>query len=235
MWYIVQARTVAKNLIGPKSVPSIGMLQTPEITKDGLRYLSVCIHVDLPSKSAACEDVEVQSKVGDDSYLRKIVDTHEDYCHFHIEVGMKRELARLGKVTKQAGARKVPTEIVGQRTYATIWGRFRLNISKLPLDSFIRTLSGVVIPAKDYELSISGGTLDVRGDGPIIELRWTSVTDEVLKIDLGAYAELTIDDDLLINAAPILKNGLEQLVLRKKAPKKLPKKGPPRGKGKSTN
>src|SRR3989337_2399207 len=101
------------------------MMEIPEISKEGLRYLSVCVHVDLPSASAPSPDMEAQAKVGEDVYVRKVIETFESHCHFHVEVGIKREFQKLGPLVKPPKVLGIPSELEGKKDSATIWGRFR--------------------------------------------------------------------------------------------------------------
>ena len=198
------------------------MLQLPRLSQEGLGVLSLCVHVDLKPEFP---------EVGPDEFItallpgnegirvRKIVDSDKETCHFHIEAGFDTFMPPFGDESQVEQVLAIPALLAGPRQPVSTWGRFRIAHESLADNSVIQALSGVSIPSpsKGYELTISGCTLDVSGDGPIRELRWWPAGESEVGVEVSARMEIVISDDMLLDAAAVLENGLDQFVRLKTA------------------
>ena len=93
--------------------------------------------------------------------------------------------------------------------------------SQLPENSSIKILLGVSVPCGQYQMALSGGVLEASGEAPLRGVRWSSMSDEELLVDILAYALLPIDDQLLINASKRAEEGLNEVVPRRQEKKAL--------------
>ena len=206
------------------------MFLLPTLTTDHLRFVSVCVHIDLDRETEVAgigANAELVAKIreGDeeDLYARRILDTEDETCHYHVEIGFESAIRPGGKGQSSSRMRQIltpPRALAGSTRKTTVGGRFRILRSQLPEDSFIKILLGVSISSGGYNLDLSGGILDVSGKGPLREVRWFSPSDKELVVDVTAYASLPMDDELFIRASKIIEQGMDQVVFRRKKKKK---------------
>jgi len=204
------------------------MFELPRLTQKGLVSLSICAHLSREKESDADRlgrDLYVMAEVGKSSgesiVASKFVGTEQDGVkHYHIDAGLEstRRFVLAGPRirTSEKSRQEVltpPKALLGKELKVTIWGIFRLPLSKLPDSSFIRVLADVSIRSGNANLTIQGCAANVSGDDEIVELRWSFEGDDNVMIDIAAYHPLAINDETFRKAQSIVENGLRRLVL----------------------
>jgi hypothetical protein len=208
------------------------MFRVPKFAPDDLRFLAVCVHLDLgPKQKSLGPDSVLFSRVrrssNGDVFARRILDTDEEgkVCHFHVEAGLETwSFSLFSLKTEDDPADDVlsaPRGLVNKTVDATIWARFRVKKPDLPEAGVINALSGVSFSTGGYELVLSGSTVEVRNrECPVRELRWWPTGKTEFGIEISGYMdELKIDDDLFESALAVLRKGFDELVLGKKTKK----------------
>jgi hypothetical protein len=218
-------------------------LRIPFEAFDSLRHLAVCVHFEqesAPDKYASLADsrTNVSAEVkegGRRILLQTILDADGPSAHYHVEATVKEpnfQSTKLGTTSARLPeVIRVPKELSGVALSATVWARKRIAKGDLDKRGIIFILSDVRTSKGEYQLSFTGGSVDLRGDGPFIQMRWWDEGDDV-EVELGAYTTVTIDGSLFTQASKLVEPGFDLLVLnstskrakKKKAANEKPRK-----------
>lgn len=200
------------------------MFVIPPLKPDGLRQVAACVHIDLRDRAElkdALEKLEgywvglLQQPGEEDVFVRRTVDVDDDAGHFHLEAAV----ASTFTVTPSADnpLEIVLAEIPGLASGmfgTTAWGRKWVELGLIPLDGTVGTLMGTATVVGDHELTLSGSTLAVSGDGPFTELRWWLTSDDdVIGVEITSWDEMSVDSSILCRVAAITETGVTLLVL----------------------
>lgn len=208
------------------------MFQLPVLSKKYCRFLSVCIHKELDTKADLRElspDLIVCKKVGDsdgeDIYAQELITTRGHHRHYHFEIGLESAIPIMEKKRSAKKTYTLPKELADTEPFATVWGNYCISKSKISEKTVIKILNDVSLRFLDFELIINGCSLENTGEGPLKILRWLPASESEIVLEICAYRELKIDDQVFVNAAAFLEEYVQQLTIEKKPRKRIKSDG----------
>jgi hypothetical protein len=210
------------------------MFDIPPLSTDKVHVLVACLHFELDDypklRSFFGRTRSISFKIDrpdeETLFCRKIIDSDGEVAHFHLEVSTPKGAGfySIDRRESGKGSPEIDKQLHGVSALASFWGREVVSRSKLADNGIILALSGVSTRLGDYAVDLTGGTVDLTGDGPLKEMRWWERGEADFTIEVTGLKRVTIGDDLLVHAASIVELGTALLLKRPKTAKKRSKK-----------
>ncbi len=192
----------------------------PSLRESNLRHCSVC--VKLLGNIELDDVMDLRQQVTGSEFECALVMSHSEGGHnasfLHVEMAVP-EWFENGPPKKRGQKRtfdKLVSEHSGEEGEARITGTFRINLSALPGDSFIRTESKP-FRIQGLKAGMRSSAIEIQGS-PFTSLQWSFVRSDTgnepaVSITIKGKTSLTLSDEYLLAAIGFLKSGLSLLVL----------------------
>lgn len=190
-------------------------INLPTYADPFLKGLSVCAYISsdtLPSEARAEKTLNIDSRFGDGFWLHLLISKPDEDGDIHFHVDTVRSFGNR-KSKENSNTDEILSKI---SAFSNIEITVRMQgIYEIPDD---RKPKKGLIPALDVSMEIGDQTLQLSGarmkfsGEPYQILEWSVTDQQSLKIELEAMLTMTLDDDFLLTAEKILKDGLNRFV-----------------------